>query len=352
MPLPPGAIDYYGPLSLETPAPLQPARYVRNGLVPHATFESHLATSLNFVAASRPKELFRYYGNVSSIPTGTPSARTRWRFAAHTGPQLRQLRAVVVALPSDKGATASAKLYITNATASTTYATGEFVFGSTLGTSAVPSAFVAGEIVLTGVPADTDIYGRFEDLSDGRLISASVVEEYLPLLPGNGYVLPPQVPVKGPIYDNRYEDELTLARNVWRRGAAHLLNWSSNTDATAPTTTSSSYKNIVNNSSTSVSAASPGYYLDLRYCCTRARSAVPVKMWAYGSTTSGSSNEVGLFDASGTLIGSINGFSSTPGWLSTTIDMSSNGDKYDIMFKSNGSATFSVNAVSIGQYAT
>jgi hypothetical protein len=351
MPLPPGTTDYWGPISIETPAPLQPARYVRNGLVPHAQFESHLTTSLNFAAASRPKELFRYYGNVSDIlDSGGGSTRSRWRFAAHTSPQLRQLRVTMLLArqtASDVNE-ASAKLYITDAGGSTTYSVGQFWFGTGPHVSGdVPSGWGWGEVVMTDVPPDTDIFGRFEDVEAGRLISAMVVEECLPVIPGNGYMLPPQVAVKAPIYDKRYQGELTLARDTWRRGAAHLLNWTA--DTTAQTTSSGSPTNIVDGVSTTVSAATPGYYLDLRYCGTRTRSDVPVVMAVYASVGPTLTGTVTLVDSGGSTVLSRSVTSTTPAWVTVSGTLPSSLDKYDLQFSC---ANMSVYAVSLYQHAT
>jgi hypothetical protein len=358
MPLPPGATDYWGALALETPAPLQAARYVRNGMVPHAQFETELAASINFAAASRPKEMFRFYGNIPDAPSsGGGGERSRWRFASHTGPRFRQLRVTFLLARqtlSDSNL-ASAKLYITNADASTTYSVGEFAFGTGPGASSdTPADLGWGEVVMTDIPADTDIYGQFVDVEGGRLISATVAEDSLALLTPNNYVLPSAVAVKGPIYDSRFESMLTLARDTWSRGAAQLANWTSDTDATAPIITDSTYTNIVDATSTTVSAATPGYCLDLRYCRTRTRDTVPCKLFAYGSTTTGSPTAVGIHDSSGALLGAITGFTTTPTWRSTTIDMPAAEDKYDLMFKSGGAGAdfFSLYATSLYQYAT
>ena len=360
--MPPPVTVTPGPLSLQTPAPLQIARYVRNGLVPHALFETDAGASLNFVAASRTKELFRYYGNVASINSGTIVARTRWRFASHTGPVLRRIRAIVMMAHQSHGTAGSpsATLYITDASGGTVYGSGSWSFGaSATGVGDFPSEFGVGEIIIGGVPADTDIYGRFEDSQDARLISACVFEESKKVLAGNGYVLPSQVAALGPIYDDRREDMYELATTLWKRGAAQLFNWTANLGATGVSTTSATLTNIVDNSSTAVAASTPGYTLDLRYCRTRALATVPCKLVCYGEWVKGASvntagGTVAIKDSGGNTIGSIaNGWTDTaPGWASTTINMPATNEKFDVMYASDsGNGSFELAAVSLFQYA-
>lgn len=343
--------------ALSTPTRVQVAKYARNGLVPHAVFETQLASSLNFAGAARTKQLFHGYCPIANIPASTYSPRVRWRFAGHTGPLLRSIRArVLLALQNSGDPIATpprVKLYITNADGSTVYGSGTFVAGYNPNSTPLdrPAEFISGLITISSVPADTDIYGRFEDGdSGGRLIAASVYEESQPLS-SSGYATP--VPVNGPIYNARRQKLYQLGTNLWKRGAAQLINWTVDNQATPLTTTSINRRNIIDNTSTAVTASTPGYTIDLRYCRTLMQSTVPCVLQAYGAFSSGTGGSVLLYGPSDNFLGAVSNWTSaTPAWKQTTINLPANLDELELYFTTNGGVgTFSLHAVSLYQYA-
>src|SRR5690606_488068 len=116
-------------------------------------------------------------------------------------------------------------LTLTNADESVTYGSGTISIGSGLTTGDTPDNLLSGTIEISGVPADTTIFGKFIDGIGARLVSATVHEVSLPVSASNGYVVPPQVAATAPIYDARRKTMYELATKLWKRGAAHLWNW-------------------------------------------------------------------------------------------------------------------------------
>lgn len=341
-----------GPQSGATPAPIHVARYARNGLLPHAVFETELGNSLAFAARIRVKSLLSWFVPFADIPSDSGSTRTRWRAAAHTSPMCRRLRAVVYLAQQDSAdaTEAGCAVYATNADASTTYGSGTYQFGtSSTGTTNadVPSEFSIGEIVISA-PADTDIFLRVDDTGKGRLISCTIYEEGLPIWTGNGYPQS-QVAVTSPILDDRRAAMLQLATNLWKRGAAHLWNWSRDLQS-SPLTVVATTLNVIDGTSSTVSAATPGATIDLRYCRTRSVSTVPCVFAAWASMSAGS-GEILLKDSGGNTLATLTINSSTAAWYTTTVDLPAALAKYDVLASNAAAGTLSVGAFSLYQYA-
>lgn len=340
--------------SLQTPAPIVVAKYARNGLIPHAVLETELTHSLNFAAAIRGKNLFTWSLPIASM-SASGGSRTRWRAAAHTSPLLRRLRAMIYAARNDADANAPAvTIAVTNANESTTYGTATLATNNNFGGSTsddTPNEFISGELVIGGVPADTDVYIKVSDEANGRVLAVSIQEEMVKLISGNGYVLPAGVSVMTPIDAARRETLYELATTLWKRQAAHAWNWTVDNQASPITESAGTSKNIID-SSTSVSAATPGATLDLRYNRTRGLTTVPCVFRAYAENTGGAGpNAVLLKDSGGATVATISGVT-TAGWYSTTVNLPASLAKYDIWFNgTSGGGTFKLGAVSLFQYA-
>lgn len=349
--------------SLSTPNRIHARRWARNGLVPHAVLESELANALNFVSAIRGKNLATWAVPIASIPAGTSTTpRTRWRFAGHTSPFLRRLRAMVLMAPADvtggvsggNDNNPSVTVTVTNADESTTYGTKTYSYGTFLGTPVdTPDRFGYGEITIA-CPADTDIYIRVDDVNGGRVISVSIQEEMTKINSSNGYIVPAGVSVSSPIYDARRELMLETATNAWNKQAAHLWNWTADSDSSPATNATGTAKNLIDTSVTTVSTASPGATLDLRYCKTRSTTTVPVRIVCYAKMSGSSDNgEVWLLDSDGTVVGTIDGIAgTTAAWYTADIDMPDSLGKFDVQIVNpDATETLSVYAFSAWQYA-
>ncbi len=358
MPIPPVYTDTVPMLG--TPLPLEPARYVRNGMVPNANFESDAAAHLNAAAACRRKQIFGWGCGLDDIPSPSSVTRTRWRFAGHTGVLLRRLHALVtmarshVVIGGGTGTNPTCTVYITNADGSTVYGQASASFGSSpTATNDTPNEFGVFDLEIA-CPADTDIFGRVEDSDGGRCIAITVYEEAKKISAANGYIVPQSVAVTGPIYDGRRQDMYELATELHKKNAAPLWPFTVDDQSSPLVTASSTWTNIID-SSTSVSASSAGATLDLRYCKTRSTSSVPCVLAIYGSMESsgvGISGDVRIVDSSGTVVDTVSVTSTTAGWVTAAIDMPARLDKFDLQYRSADNLnSFNLGAASLFQYA-
>lgn len=338
-----------------TPTRLHHARFVRNGLIPHAQYESDLTNALNFVGACCNKELFRNGCALTDIPDSSGTTRVRWRFAGHTGPLLRQLRATLYMARKNAGDpifSPKVTVYITNADESTTYGSATFQFGAAPlgGANDWPSEFGQGMVIIEGVPASTTIYGRIEETDEARLISASVYEQSKPISAANGYVVPDVVSAQQPILDERRQAMLELASSLWHEGAAPLYSWSADIQSSPKTTTSTSPVNILDGAAV-VDETSPAPTLDTSYGGTAARpNAVPCT-FAVRAKVTGGSGRVYLEDVLGGTLAAISFTETTETWKSTTLDLEALTGKYHVTFEADSGETISAYAASLFQLA-
>jgi hypothetical protein len=150
--------------------------------------------------------------------------------------------------------------------------------------------------------------------------------------------------------DDRREDMLTLATSLWKRGAAQLWNWSADLQSSPVSISSATFTNIIDATSTTVSASTPGATSDTRYCRTRSKSTVPCVFAAYGKMSGATGGAIRLLDSSGSTLAEINSFTTTAGWHSTTVDLPAALDKLDVHIAGIGLQSVQIGAFSLYQY--
>lgn len=333
----------------------QAARYTRNGRVPDAAFHTEMIGLMNSAAAFRGKEVFRSVGSIADIPAQAAGTRHRHRFAFHTGPFAEKITAVFVISSLTDGLTdnAYARLALTDSAGTVTTSANWYAGASPnvggIASTDYPDNFSIGFATLA-VTADTDCYGLISDVDHARIVSVVVFEEALAPDTANGYVNS-SVAANGPIFYQQREDLITAANLMWKRGGSQLANWCSEIDSAARVAVAvKADTNIVDNSSTTVSAATPGFTLDLTGKSTLTGGGVECKMAAYGIRTGTAGNSgVKLKDSSGTTLLNLNGVGASLGWFVSTVTLPASKAKYDLQyFSSNGTTT--IYAVSIWEY--
>lgn len=330
----------YLPPAIVTPTRLHVMRYARNGFVPCAAWETLQSVSANFVPSGCPKQLFS--GSVAiggNVPNSTSGERARFRFTGHTGPYLSYLyaRVLVGQVTSGTAPDPYVRLKVTNQNGSTTYDQQDYHYGAAAYSNDKPNTWSQADIILTGVPADTDIFGTFYDEDYGRLLAASVYEVSLVPTGSNGYLEPQSVALGESIYSGRRQTQMTIANNMWKRGAAHLASWSTSRDTGDDNwpyqITSTSDHNVIDNS-TSVTATSSGLYADTRYCNTESTTVVPCRfaVFARASTFDGDpvDGTVKLKDSGGSTLATITVNGDTGAWYQTTVNLPASLAKYDV----------------------
>lgn len=337
--------------------PLQVDKFFRNGLPPSASAQNALHAHAMQALLHRSKELFNYHGQMIGMQTSYGAGdRIRWRFAGKTGAYTHAVGAFAVLIPQstgeDENSYARLDIY-SDVTETTLIASQKFYFGADPSTAstALPQWREAIAII-DGIPASTEIYARFVDVDFGRLLCATVFDLQSATEGTDGY-LNQATSALTPITDAESEALASITRNLWSKGGAKVLSWTVNNGTAPITTTSSTAKNIIDVTSTAVSAATPGYTLDMTNKARSSQSSgVPCVMKVFGHLNAASTGgQVYLKDSGGNVVGSIvdQWTTTTPTWKSTTFNLPASVDKYDLQFATNAAFgnTFSCYAVSI-----
>jgi hypothetical protein len=184
----------------------------------------------------------------------------------------------------------------------------------------------------------TDYEFAISDVDNARTLAVCVWEDTLGGDTDNGY-LGTSYAVTQPIYDEHRRALAASLNDSWQWQGAHCLNWSAGpTLFTAPSTP----RNIVDNTSTAVSGATPGYTLDLRYKRTVGQARVPVRFCAYAQGSSGTDGEVWLVNSAGGAEIKILSIGTTAGWFTTQSDLPATLAKYDVhVYDPTGNLTVS-----------
>jgi hypothetical protein len=202
------------------------------------------------------------------------------------------------------------------------------------------------------VSPDTDYTGLFTDKNYGRIQSALVFEISSMTDHNSGY-LSQNISERAPIHDAYRQNQLPLIRNQWKRGGCMQINWHVENGSTgAITNATATLKNIVDDTTTAVSADSPGYTLDMTYRDRLSQtSGVPCVMKAYGGSSFANGGTVVLKDSAGATVATLTGFTTSNSWQSVAFNLPATADKYDIHYATTGAAlTFTLHAVSIYEY--
>jgi hypothetical protein len=216
----------------------------------------------------------------------------------------------------------------------------------------VPDNLATGHASVFTVSADTDYNGQITTTGDGDVISAVVYEEMKPGDTIYGYLPKTDMGIaSGPIYDAHRQDVVVLMNKQWKRGGGFQLNWSNTTGIARASVAAD--KNIVDNTSTTVTAATPGYTCDLtsKASLSRAAAGIDCIIAGYATNTGTVGNQgVKLKNSAGTTIVTLTGgWSGTPGWYTQAFKIPAGIDKYDLQAYSNN-GTLTLYAVSIYEY--
>ncbi len=351
----------------------QSLQWLRNSssCFPDAQVQTHLLLGTNHILRWRTKEVFRGAWPIASVPLSLLASRNRWRFAFHSSTHARYLRVrfVLAKCKTIFGAVALdpyAKLLIQTG-AGATVGTAEFHFGLNGSAGAdVLSDFGIADVTLQSgganveIPANTALYGTFTDEGGSRIISACVYEVAYPATTDDDY-MEPGVVAGGPILDTHRGLMTAALRSAWKYNGAHLFNWSTSEDASAPSRTSTTAINVINSAS-AVSTATPGFKLDLTNRSTIRRTSggtayVPVMMRSYAKMSSGGgSGTIRLLNSAGgdpgvAGISAVNVVTSaTAGWVERAFNLPATNAKYDLFIEGDAVRALTLYATSLFQY--
>lgn len=335
------------PASKQASPPIYEARWARNGKSPDAMLLNLMGEAANQGCLFRTRQFWNILGKTGGCLASASGTRVRWRSSFRTSPWAHAIAVLGVMAPPTDGLDQDTYSTLTIDDGSSTIGTAEFHYGmSPSGGTAVVEGWQHLRQIWQYITLDpsTEYNATFRDVNYGRLQSACVIE--LPSLTSNfsGYA-PQNITNQTPIVHKYRENLATMTRGLWQESGAHVLNWAKDT-LSAPSTTSATYVNVLDNAITSVTASSPGFKLQLSNHARLSQSGVPVKMKVYGLVSSGVAGEVALVNSGG-VVGTVGSFTTTPSWKNATFTISDADDKLDLQFRVAGGVTLTVQAVSV-----
>lgn len=323
-------------VSLQVPSRLSHLRATRNGQIVQASEQERIAVQTNQILRFRRKLLFASNGQLVAPLTSASGTINRWRFRCHLGYGTSGLVVQFLMGLHDRSAGNGdryGKLEVFN-TSDVSLGSTEAHFGNTLVLipSNTPNEFSASQHFIDGLTENTTIHGRFTNENDGRIIAASVWEYALTPDTVNGYA-PSNYAINTPIYDADRSLPLTLLTNMWKRNGPHLFNFGVEQDSAAITNSTATDTNVIDNSSTSVSASSPGPTFDLRFMRTLTKTTVDVVFAVFAKiSVAGQTGQVKIKNAAGSTLGTVTVNSTTTQWYTTTVSLPATEAKYDFTF--------------------
>jgi hypothetical protein len=321
--------------------------WCKNGDAPQAEFVAMAIRRLRRHYRYDGKTVF-YWPGEFAWPAGAAGSRTRWRFQCHTGTRTARFACFWAIAHSTIVTTDSyCSILATNVTAGTTETLTVNVGAveNPKGTQLSLGECWMGTSYIDALP-DTQYTFRFRDTGGARVVAATIWE--VASTTPEAY---PFVSAATPIVNAHRTMLLEGVTNALANNGSHIFNWSVDLGASPRSTTSATSRNLIDNSSTAVSAATPGFIPQLSNCKTLMQSGVPVVFAAFGEKPAAGDGFVELKDDTGAVVLSITVTSAAAeGWFSVTGFLpASDTEKYDVHFRRATGGTLTVNAVSLYQ---
>jgi hypothetical protein len=343
------------PASRKAQPPIQVRRWVRNDKHPDADLENQKQEHINQCAMLRTKQIFIGMGNVTTGPGVNKAGWPRWRFAFHTGPLAHALYVrSVQGIPFDISPNAYIQMDLySDATESTLVSSTQFHYGGDAlnggGSLGWQNMRVIDKYV--DVVADTSYYAVIRNVNSARNLSCAVIELASMTQNNSGY-LAQNLVAQGNILDVYREKQANLIKSLWKRGGSQVLNWTTEPGNLFPSgsgpapnwdykfTSSATATNILDLTSTTISAATPGWTIDMT---GKARLMQPLgapclmKVFAYCDV--GATGIVELKDSAGNVVASVAVTATTPQWTaSAAFNWPASSAKYDIHYRRTSGA--------------
>lgn len=352
------------------PKRIQHKRWARNGHVPDAWPIRQAAAALNHCAAYRRRQFLSASAPWDTMATGAGSV-TVWRSCMRTGLAVSQLRfrmIIGLAQTGFGGGGSAADPYVEISVTPSggspeTKASHYGAHDGSLGDDA-PNQMANRELRFDVDP--TTVYEIAVTAVDGaRPLAVTGYEWAEPTIDESR---PPfvelQPTVWQPILDSIRQKILGGLSNAWLNNSIHLLTWPGLGTGSARSVTGTTWVNAVDGTSTSVSAATPGYYFGAEgvgdgaltdlvpWCRLKDGPNLPVTFAVFANTNANSNGQVRIADSSGAKF-TLTGVGVTPQWytLDTTlanVDAIAGSGKLDLQVRNgNGGETTNLFAASL-----
>ena len=344
--------DYGIPGLINTPG------YVRNGKCPDGEFMKRCVRGTNHIAAFRKKLFYSHGRDLNSIPAGISGDRKFgagyvWagyntsRIQLHVG----MIRVAAASLSSCRVAVTVVRL--SDSSVQTLYF---YNMASAAGHSADTPEKITWLTQGVDLPANNEAYAiAIVEENYARCVSVcAYTVGGNPVNDTHTSIVTQTIGgVGAPILDDEQEDIFEAQTNIWKRNGT-VLAWYS-FDTTVYEHSSATYTNLIDRSSTSVAATSPGYTIDLRYHAVKSSATVPVRLavLAQRDSGTGSTGDNRCKFTNGSEALELTGIDGTLEWkvVDGTLPIGTAADKYDLQVRTaSGSDSISFYAACILSY--
>jgi hypothetical protein len=338
-------------LPYQYPSIIQHAAACRNNMVPDAAYVRRLANGLNHVVAFRRKAPLMFCRPMNAVPANTSDAAvTHWHAYITTGYGVNQLAFRMGLMKASSGTLGTTDPYVKWNVGGTD--TDELHYSAIdAAKSDVADEIMWGEIRYA-VSSNTAYPIYMQAVGRARPLCALVYEiAEIPVDDTNTGVSNPSITPGTPILDAQSSDLALNGTELWQQNAAHVFSWTSDIGTASPAITATSYTNILDETSTSHSAATPGVQFDLTYMNSFSRTTVPCVLAVRASSAVGTSanNAVRLYDGS-TAIATVSSIGTSATWYTATANIATGSLKVDIQAQANSGDTVTVDAVTLYQH--
>lgn len=339
------------------PGPLSEERFARNGDVPSSMALRRAAWQYNHVAMHQRKMLFSAAYPPQDTPAPATTSTTNIHFCFRTGEAVDKIRVVLGMAPASSSIASSlgeCSLQIVDAAAAV-ISSGKMQHPKVAAGLYPPSdvLWATEEIsVADGLLPNTVYRGQIRQSFWSRVHSVMVYEvgNTVAASSDTGIANPLRWEGNKPIYAEGAQDFAETGTLLHKHNAAHLIGWCAPTTATAPSISSTSYVNILDQTKTAYGAANPGWVLNTEFHDTE-RGDVEVELAIYATRTSGSGSlDIQLQNSAGTVLTETTiTAASSPCATSAHTILAIASDKTDILAKVS-SGTWRIGAIGLWEY--
>ena len=304
--------------------------------------------------AHRRKWLGGFCQDYANVEAGVSATTRVWRTYFHTGHGVSHIYVQMLLAVADVAsppAPLDPSVAVEVANPTTLVATDVFsrvinIVDSTLADA--PDSFIDASGTLA-VSDDTDYELRFTVLDNARIVSASAWEiGERPVNDATTGGVDPRYAMGDPILDGSVLSMAQGQTELLKTNRHHLLSWASYGESSIVNATST-YKNILDGSSTAVGAASPGWYIQNRYGNTRTTTTIPTVFAVFAEGTS-NGGYAQFTDGTTALT---TGVITTAGWYTVAGNVpADNATKYDVLAAGHAAGgSIRVDAVAVLEYS-
>ncbi len=330
-----------------------------NGATPRSSYLRRAADGMNTIATGHKKIITTKVQPLDNLAAGDASTFYPWTSYFRTGENTHGVRCMAGLVDTDYVAAVNPRLSLSIYDASDV-----LVVQKALSYNGRTAPSSAGEVMnrthlatvdLLGLSPNTE-YALVPGVVDGCRPLYLLAHEIAPAHADDsvtGIVDPTKFLAGGPIYDEHVQDLLDAGDKHYRHGGCHYLAWNADFSTTPwVTLTATSYTNLADMSSTTYSAATPGFTLAaLHHGHSATSTAGPgVKIAVQATRTVGAGTcDVRLFDGTNSI--ALTGITSggAGGWYTGTANIPLSTTKWDVQGKVS-SGTFEIKSVCVFAY--